>query len=115
MSLSPGDRELVDVQPFDPDASIAFHELLGCLVWSDEVPDGLTSAGRDYLRELLAVRGILHLGRPVDWPDGTRPDRAAAWRDALDSDLRWNGFRRIELTPEQRRLLEHYASDDGLP
>lgn len=112
MSLSREDRERIEAVWFDPDATIAFNEIAGCLVWSDEVPEGLSPAGWDYVRDLLGARGYLHLGVPVEeWDFGSR-DRIERWNEARDSGLRWNGFRRLELSDAERGLLERYLSDD---
>lgn len=102
--LSPADRAAIEGLPLDPDASIGFHELLGCLVWSDEIPDGLTNEGHAYLRELLGIRGAIHRGEDAD---------LATWNLARMTGLRWNGFGRLELTTQQRALLAHYLADDS--
>ena len=105
MSLSPGDRAAIEAVPFDPDASIAYHEILGCLGWSDELPDDLTSAGLTYLRDLLGIRGAVHRGEDADLD---------AWNMTRMTGLRWNGFERLALTPDQRALLERYRADDSM-
>ena len=104
MTLSPADRAALEGVPFDPDATIAFHELLGCLVWSDEVPDGLTNDGHEFVRELLGIRGAIHRGEDPD---------LGAWNLARMTGLRWNGFQRLVLTPQQQALLAHYRADDA--
>jgi hypothetical protein len=104
MTLSPQDRALLESLPFDPNASAAYNEITGALAWSDEIPDGLSQAGYDYLRDLLAVRGYLHRGLPVE---------RERWDEALAVGLRWNGFRRVTLTTDQRALLERYIEDDS--
>lgn len=103
MTLSPEDRAAIEAVPFDPDASINFHEILGCLVWADELPDDLTSDGLAYLRELLGIRGRIHRGRDADLD---------AWNLARMTGLRWPGFQRLALTPEQEGLLARYLADD---
>ena len=103
MTLSPDDRAAIEAVPFDPDASVAFHAILGCLVWSDEMPDDLTSDGLAYVRELLGVRGAVHRAEDVDLD---------AWNIARMTGLRWNGFRRLVLTPDQQALLARHLADD---
>ena len=34
------------------------------------------------------------------------------WREALEAGLRWNGFRRVDLTADQRMVLARYLADD---
>lgn len=113
--LGETDRLLVESQFFLEDATPAFNEVTGCLVWPDEVPDGLSRAGLDTLRDLLAARGLIHRGIPVDqWEVGST-GLADEWNAALRSRLRWNGFQRIALTTEQRALLNQYLADESLP
>ena len=54
--LSDADRDLLAAVAFDPDAEPAFNEITWCLVWPDEVPDGLSREGYRVVRDLLAVR-----------------------------------------------------------
>lgn len=104
MSLSPDDRARIEGVQFDPHATAAYNELTGALTFSDEVPGGITAAAHAYLRELLGIRGYLHRGLPVD---------ATPWDAALASGLRWNGFRRATLSPDERALLQRYIEDDA--
>jgi hypothetical protein len=103
VTLSPRDRAAIEGLRFDPAATIGFHEILGCLVWSDEVPEGLTNDGHAYLRDLLAIRGAIHRGEPAD---------VDAWNVARMTGLRWNGFDRLVLTAQQQALLAHHLADD---
>lgn len=104
MSLSPEDRARLEALPFDARATAAYNEITGALAWSDEIPDDLSAGGYEYVRELLGIRGYLHRGLPVD---------VARWDAAQASGLRWNGFRRLTLTPEQRALLDRYIGTDS--
>lgn len=113
--LGTTDRLLVEQAFFDADADPAFNEIAGCLVWPDEIPDGLSPDGYDAVRNLLAARGLVHRGVPIeDWPGGAT-ELADEWNAALRTRLRWNGFQRIALTKEQRAMLEAYLADDSLP
>ena len=113
MSLGPEDRRQIESLPFDPLATISYHELAGCLVWSDEIPEGLSAAGYDYVRDLLSARGFMHRGIPPDsWPTGAEGPLAERWGEAHGSGLRWNGFQRLVLTPPQRAAFERFRADD---
>jgi len=112
VSLSARDRALIEAQPFDPLATIAFHEIAGCLAWSDEVPDGLSADGTAYLRDLLTARGYLHRGLGVEAWDFGGPALAERWAEAHASGLHWNGFRRLVLTPPQRAAFERFLAQD---
>jgi hypothetical protein len=48
----------------------------------------------------------------AEWDFGST-ERIERWNEALASDLRWNGFRRLELGPTERALLERYLADDS--
>jgi len=110
--LSDADRELLEGLPFDADAEVAFNEVTACLVWADEVPDGLSRDGYRVVRDLLGARGLIHRGvSSEDWDYGF-PDRLDRWNEALAEGLRWNGFRRLALTGGQRALLRRSISDE---
>lgn len=113
--LVPADRDRLEAITFDPAATVAFNEVTGCLAWSDEIPDGLSPAGREIVRDLLAARGLIHRGVPAEEWDRGSTVRMDLWNAALASGLRWNGFRRIVLTREQRALLERHLADTSLP
>jgi hypothetical protein len=113
VSLSKLDRELVERETFDPAATIAYHEIAGCLVWSDEVPDGLSASGHEYVRDLLGARGYIHRGVPVEAWDLGSTVLAERWDQARAAGLRWNGFQRLALTVEQRALLQRYMEDQS--
>jgi hypothetical protein len=113
--LGTADRQLVESAFFDDAAEPAFNEITGCLVWPDEIPDGLSRDGFETVRNLLAARGLIHRGIVIeDWQPGFT-ELADEWNAALRSRLRWNGFLRIALTREQRARLDAYLADDSLP
>ena len=106
--LSDDDRELVESLTFEADAGVSFNDITACLVWDDEVPDGLSRSGYHVVRDLLVARGLIHRGVPVEEWDYGWTERWDRWNEAIASGLRWNGFRRIALTQVQRALLEQY-------
>ena len=115
MTLSAADRALVEALAFDARADVAYDAITACLVWADEVPSGLTSAGYETVRDLLGARGYLHRGIPFDAWDRGRTERVELWNAALAQGLRWPGFRRLTLTHDQRALLERHLIDDSIP
>jgi hypothetical protein len=115
VTLSPADRALVEALVFDAAAEVSYNAITACLVWSDEVPPGLSSAGYEAVRDLLAARGFIHRGIPVeDWDRGWT-DRADLWSAALAEGLRWPGFRRLALTRDQRAILDRHLADTSIP
>lgn len=111
--LPDADRELLEAGEPDPDAEPLYNDVTSCLVWPDEVPDGLSREGYGYVRDLLVARGYLHRGIPVDRWDFGYADRWERWNEALASGLRWTGFRRIGLTAAERDLLRRYLTTEG--
>jgi hypothetical protein len=116
MPLSARDRQLVERLMLDPTAKPSFEAVKGCLVWPDEVPQALSRAGHEFLNDLLAARGLMHLGKEVsELPEPYRN----AWLAAMDSKLAWPGFQRLSLSAADRRYLEDELrflenSDEGL-
>ena len=78
--LGTTDRRLVENLFFDADATAAFNEVTGCLVWSDELPDGLSPDGFATMRDLLSARGLVISRDGVDRDAGT---------------LTWNNWQRV--------------------
>ena len=112
--LGEADRALLEGMRFDAAAEPGWNEIAACLVWPDEVPDGLSAVGYELVRDLLVARGLVHRGVPVeDWDYG-HLERAERWEAALAAGLRWNGFRRIALTRAQRARLEANLHDGSL-
>ena len=62
--------------PFDAAATVAYNEVTACLVWADELPEGLSRDGYEVVRDLLAARGLIHRGIPIE--DGTTAGPSAA-------------------------------------
>ncbi len=108
--LSDVDREMLEASAFDPHAAPAYNEVAACLVWTDEVPPGLSADGYDYVRDLLAARGYIHRRVPIDRWDS--PERLERWNDALAAGLHWNGFRRLALEAAEQQFLDACLADD---
>lgn len=115
VTLSAADRALVEALAFDAGAEVAYNAITACLVWADEVPRGLTPAGYETVRDLLAARGFIHRGIAIDDWDRGLTDRVERWNAALDEGLRWPGFQRLALTRLQRALLDRHLADDSIP
>ncbi len=111
--LSDDDRALLENEPFDPDAPAAFNDITACLVWADEVPDGLSRAAYEIVRDLLIARGLIHRAVPIEEWDYGYTERWERWNEAISSGLRWNGFRRLALTAEQRGMLSHFLNPEA--
>lgn len=108
LSISSKDRRLLAEQPVREGVAPMFEEIKYCLVWADERPEGLSSAGWELVGDLLIVRGYLHRALPVEqWGFAGGQEWLRTWNWALlDERLEWNGFRRVALTESERRVLE---------
>jgi hypothetical protein len=100
------DRDLLMRLQFDRDASPAFEELRCCLIWPDERAESLSSHGYELLGDLWIVRGFIHRHIPRQhW--GLDPDYfQLVWTCALSDVSGWPGFRRLELTEQDRNYLQ---------
>jgi len=106
---------LLDTQPFDRLARPQFEEIKYCLVWPDERPEGLSSAGWELVGDLLVVRGYLHRAVPIEeWGMVGGQEYLRTWNRALlDERVPWNGFRRIALSDDDRQVLAAALRRDG--
>ena len=105
--FSDRDRALVEALVFEPALKPGYELLKGCLIWrEDEVPDGLTPDGYETLCDLLVARRFIHLGKPFPSAQSVIGCQLQpTWETALASGLKWNGFRRLKLSPEDDRYL----------
>ena len=98
--FSDRDRAIVEGLRYDPAAQPSFELLKGCLVWTDEHPDNLTSEGYSIMCNLWAARSYLHRGEPM-------PERLyTVWEQAQGEGLRWVGFQRLTLSAEDKEYYE---------
>lgn len=108
------DRALIEAIPYQPDARPNFEFMRSCLVWPDEGPDGITPDGYANLCDLWLVRSFIYRGKPEsEWylhnPASTR--LRDLWRAALEEQVKWNGFRRLELSAEDHTYYMSMLED----
>jgi hypothetical protein len=115
--FSDRDRALVEALTFDPQAKPSFELLKGCLVWADERANNLTSEGYDRLCDLWIARSLIHRGEPLDSLSIGGDRFKNAWEQALAEDIRWPGFQRLTLSPEDRAYYKQSLKEieDGEP
>ncbi len=102
--LSSQDRALLESAQFDPRAKPSYESVKSCLVWPDELPDGLSLEGIQFIHRLLAARSFMYRGIPRK---GRREYLQAAWDEASLSGLKWSGFRRLTVSPKDLAFLEN--------
>jgi hypothetical protein len=100
------DKELLAALVFDHDARPSCDMALSCLVWPDERPAGLSRMGHDLMCELWRIRGYIHRGlSPMKWgPNSVHA--LSIWYAAQTDQVRWPGFARLILSPEDRCLFD---------
>ncbi len=106
MKLTKSDRALIESTHPEPGAEPAFDLMKACLVWADERPGSLSSAGYELLCDLWVVRAFIHREIP---PEKWGLDPAyfqVVWKDAQESQLKWAGFHRMTLSEKDRGYLD---------
>ena len=104
MSLSDPDRLLIETQELDLHSKPSYESIKSCLIWADELPDGLSMDGRRFILSLLAARSYLHRGIPMV---GRLQRLRLEWDNAISSGLRWTGFNRIETSADAMVYLQN--------
>lgn len=117
LRFSPPDRAALQRLVFDPTSEPSFELLKACLVWPDERPERISSAGYELLGDLWIVRGFLHRQVPTEAWALDPAHFQEVWRDALEDVPGWPGFRRLQLSEVERAYLdqslrEASSSDD---
>jgi hypothetical protein len=114
MPLSGEDRAAIESLVFDPTLAPGFEIVKYCLIWSDERPVGISHAGYEYVSDLWVARGYIHRGVPTErWGLGPEP-YLKTWNDALDTCLRWPGFRRLPLSIRDQKYLDEQLAKSPL-
>ena len=107
------DRALVEGLTYDPSLKPGFELLKGCLIWEDERPDGLTPENYEKLCDLWIARSCLHRGLAIG--EGTLDPQyfKDAWDAAIRDGIRWPGFQRLKLSPEDKAMLDACLEDES--
>jgi hypothetical protein len=106
------DRQLIEGLTYRPDLAPGFEALKGCLVWADEYPQNVSSAGYDRLSDLWIARTIICHDPSRRTLDDAR--YRAAWTQAKTEGIRWPGFHRETLSETDRRYYERMCEDGGV-
>ena len=100
------DLVLIEQLVFDSSLEPSFDLMRDCLVWADEIPDGLTPDAFDYLCDLLIARSLFHKGLTLD-DHPLSPDYCKTiWARAVNQNLKWTGFQRIEVGAKDLEYLQ---------
>ena len=113
------DINIIKNLAFNANAKPLFEELKYCLIWPDEIPnwrgdnpsDELSHNGREFLYDLLIVRGYIHRNVPKEEWGIKDPKRwQDVWEFGLANVAQWPGFRRITLSEADRDYLNKVMS-----
>jgi hypothetical protein len=110
LPLSEHDRLLLRDAVYQPNTKPSYESVKSCLVWPDEVPDGLSADGRTTIFRLLAARSYMHRGIPLI---GRLERLASVWKEAVASGLEWNGFRRTSISEADQSFLAKSIREEG--
>jgi len=99
------DLELMRSLVYEPGLEPSFEFLKGCLIWSDERPEGLTPDAYDNLASLWIARSLLHNGLALS-DDPINPEfTQKLWKRAINEVPEWPGFKRLALTEKDKQYL----------
>lgn len=100
------DLELIQSLVYDPTLEPSYEYLKGCLVWSDERPNGVTPDAYRNISSLWVARSLLHRGLTLaDHP--INPAYAQdIWDRAIHQIGNWPGFKRLTLSQKDLNYYE---------
>jgi len=100
------DTEILRNLEYEPDSKPGFDDYRSCLIWDDEYSMKLSSHGHELIYDLWVARDHIHQNIPFS-------DRVLGgeyyeklWNDAIDKGVEWNGFKRLELSDEDKEYLD---------
>lgn len=104
LTLSDGDRELIEAQVFDSKLSPRFDAVKSCLIWDDELPRDITPDGYKFLCDLWVARAHLHHGHKLDEKLFNVSYYVGVWDWARSRNLQWPGFLRTALSDADKAV-----------
>jgi len=108
--LPDSDRKLIESQKFDPKLNPEFDIMRMHLIWSDELPLGISSKGLELLQKLWIARAVKFHGLKLDKPFD--PEHfLSIWDYALSNQLQWPGFKRQHLSERDKAYYEQCLSN----
>jgi len=89
---------------YKPEEKPYFDPLRYCLRWLDEEPSDAAGESYERLLDLIIVRSYIHMGTPRDKWYSIAPTTyfAEVWDEALSRAPNWPGFKRVELSSDDR-------------
>jgi hypothetical protein len=109
------DQKILATLAYDEKLKPAFDPAKHCLTWADEYAPDLSSAGHEVLYDLWIARGHIHTGKPFHERPLGGDYYEALWTKALNSDIPWNGFRRLVLHAEDQAYLQRMCREFEKP
>ena len=103
------EEELIKLNSLQYDENLKpnFEEIKYCLVWNDELTDGIRWEVRELLYDLIIYRGLIHRQiPPQEWPGNDPKYFQDAWDFGLKNIPSWPGFKRINLSKQDEEYLQ---------
>ncbi len=97
------DLTLIESLVYNPELLPAYDMIKNCLIWEDERPEGLTSAGYESLCDLWIARSFFHRGLDPSAHALDPQYFKNVWQRALAQGFNWPGFKRMSLSQEDRQ------------
>lgn len=107
--------ELIESLVYNPNLKPSYEFIKNCLVWSDEVPDGLTPEGYEKLIDLLIIRSFIHRQiSPSNWWILDSKDSKyfqEVWSKAIQQNFKWPGMNRLKLTKSDQEYYKQQQKE----
>lgn len=100
--------KIINALVYNDSLKPVYDPVKDCLIWDDERPEGLVGRSYEKVVDLWIARSFLHRGYPREQWYGINPRStyfADAWESALKQSSKWPGFRRLQLSPEEKTYL----------
>ena len=110
--FSERDLKLIKALVYKPELKPSYDIMRDALLWMDEWARELSSEGFDKFCYLLVARSYIHRGIPFSSYKSNPNLLEKVWLDAQNQIPQWPGFKRLELSPEDRAYYEEERNSD---
>lgn len=107
------DLQLFKALKYDPELKPGFEAMKACLIWTDELADGLTPDGYDKLCSLWIARSLLHQGKTFSEHPINPEYCEQIWNLANQEIPDWPGFKRVKLDERDRKYYEEMLNQEN--
>jgi hypothetical protein len=100
------DLRLIESLAYDPSLEPTYSPMRNHLMWSDEMPDGLTPEGYETLCDLWIARSFVQRGLDFSEHPLDPSYISEFWERALAQNFKWPGFSRLNLSSSDKAYYE---------